>query len=141
MSIHPDKYTQNIFLRSGESEIFGTLFLQSFPITPVNTVWIYVMRSGKPYIKSVNVILRKCDLKWFGKKILISCFQWKYVESIASYILAQIWVSSDDHMSNYIGKNVRCIPTTHRNCTQSRQTGLPLFFIIASYRALYYLCW
>ncbi len=76
----------------------------------------YVMRSEKSYTKSKNVILRKLDLKWFGRKISIFGFQWKYIESIGSKILTQIRVSSDDPTSNNIEKcdSITRLETIHK---------------------------
>ncbi len=97
---------------------------------------IIVMRSEKPYTKLEYVILRKHALRWFGQKVLIFGFQWKYVESISSNILMQIWVSSDDSTCSY---NDTCMYihwyTTQENHTQSHQrsyyqTRLPLVMAI-----------
>ncbi len=62
------------------------------------------MRSEKSYTKLEKVILRERKLKWFGQKILVLGFQWKYVESTASNISMQKWASSDDDVSNYSEK-------------------------------------
>ncbi len=73
------------------------------------------------------MILRKQDRKWFGQKISIFGFQRKYVGSIASNILMQIFVSSDDSMSNYNEKYERY--TTNRNHTQSYRCSCQTRFL------------
>ncbi len=60
------------------------------------------MRSEKPYTKLKNMILTKSNLKWFGQKMLIFILHRKYIEGIASNILTQILVSSNDSTSNYL---------------------------------------
>ncbi len=42
------------------------------------------MRPEKPYTKVENVILGKHDLKWFGPKISIFGFPWKYVQGMSN---------------------------------------------------------
>ncbi len=96
------------------------------------------MLSEKPYIKSENAILRKHDPKWFGQRISIFGFQWKYVESITNNILIQIWFSSHDSMilCPIIVKNMRGIPQTetiHKVPNVAAKLSFPLLFIIAFY--------
>ncbi len=65
------------------------------------------MRSEKPDTKLENVIMRKHAVKYFGEKMSLFGFQWKYVESIASNSLMQVQVSFDDSTSNYSEKHER----------------------------------
>ncbi len=85
-----------------------------------------VMRSEKPYTKSENLIWRKHELKWFGQKISIFCFQWKYVESVADNMLTPIRVSSYDSMSNYSKKHERY--TKNKNYRQIPQCRCQIQF-------------
>ncbi len=74
-----------------------------FSLPPIGyLIIVYVRPSQKPYKKSENMIWWKRNLKGFAWKILSFGSPRKYVDSIASNILTQIGVSSDDSTSHYL---------------------------------------
>ncbi len=58
-------------------------------------------------LRNHTVVLRKHNLKWFGQKISVFGFQWKYAEGLPSNIWMQIRVSSDESISTYSKKHER----------------------------------